>query len=285
MTRVGLIGLGRTGSIVARELLNHPDFQLVMSMVSPGSARIGLDIGEHLNIGSRGLSIKGGNLLEGELIAANPQVIVDFTSPEACLKNIHLATRHEKPIVIGTTGFDTQQIQFLKMMALQNRAPIVFAPNMTLGINVLMNLVVKTAEVLPHWDIEIIETHHRHKKDAPSGTAVKIGKILADYLERTEESISYGHERVGQRSSNTIAIHAIRGGGVVGVHEVVFISENEKLEIRHESLSRSAFVDCLEHLIRFAVLALPGFYTVEEVLGLVPPGKKRTASSAQADIA
>ncbi|NPV90311.1 MAG: 4-hydroxy-tetrahydrodipicolinate reductase [Firmicutes bacterium] len=284
MTRVGLIGLGRTGSIVARELLNHPDFQLVMSLVSPGSARAGLDIGEYLGIGSRGLSIKGGNHLESELTAANPQVIVDFTSPEACLRNIHLVARHEKPIIIGTTGFDSQQIQFLRMMALQNRAPILFAPNMTLGINVLMNLVIKTAEVLPNWDIEIIETHHRHKKDAPSGTAVKIGKLLADHLDRPEESISFGHERVGQRGPNTIAIHAVRGGGVVGVHQVVFLSENEKLEIRHESFSRSAFVECLEHLIRFAVLALPGFYTVEEVLGLVPPGKRRS-SSTQADIA
>ncbi|MDH7479673.1 MAG: 4-hydroxy-tetrahydrodipicolinate reductase [Syntrophomonadaceae bacterium] len=287
MTKVGLIGLGKTGSIVAQEILKYPEFQLVMCLVGPGSRKAGSDLGELLGIGRRSLVVKEIGHLEEELQKNSPDVLVDFTSPEACLKNLRTVLKQDKPvpIIIGTTGFDDEQVQTLKRIPQQYRLPIIFAPNMTLGINVLLNLAVKAAEVLSSWDIEIIDTHHRYKKDAPSGTAIKIGRILADCLDRAEDAIVFGHERLGQRIPGKITIQAIRGGGVIGVHQVIFLSENEKLEIRHESLSRSAFVDCLAHLLRFAVLALPGFYTVEEVLGLAPPTKKPEHGSQQAEIA
>jgi 4-hydroxy-tetrahydrodipicolinate reductase len=271
--------------VVAKELLNHPDFKVAMSLVSPGSQKAGIDLGEYLNLGTKNLLVRGADQLEQELRSSNPQVIIDFTSPEACLKNLSTVSRYEKPVIIGTTGFSDQQLKELQKTARQKRMPIIYAPNLTLGVNVLMNLVLKAARTLPDWDIEIIETHHRHKKDAPSGTAVKLGKMLAEELGRPDTDIAYSHERDGCRRDKTIAIHSIRGGGVVGVHQVVFLNDHEKLEIRHEALSRSSFVECLVHIIRFAVLALPGFYTVEEIMGLSPEEKPAAHTSERISIA
>lgn len=285
MIRVGLIGLGRTGSIIARELARSPEHTIVMAIVSTHSEKAGRDLGEVLGMGQLQVEVKAAHRLETELVSAQPDVVVDFSSADACLKHMPVVAQHEIPLVIGTTGFENKQLQRMNLISNTYRIPIIYAPNMSLGINVLMNIVVRAAEILSNWDIEIVETHHRYKKDSPSGTALKIGKLLAESLERSEADLIYQHDRAGERTDNSIAIHAIRGGGVIGVHSVSFFSENEKLEIRHESLTRNAFVDCLKKLIAFSQMALPGYYTVEQVLGLVPRKNEINTKENQEEIA
>lgn len=271
MIKVGLIGLGRTGSTVAKGLLTHPEMSLVMAIARPGSAKIGKDLGDILNTRPTSLVVKGSNKLDSELLNEDPDVMIDFTNPEACLKNLRVIALHGKPVIIGTTGFTTEQLQTIQMMAQQFKIPVVYAPNLSLGINVLMNLVLKAATILADWDVEIIETHHRHKKDAPSGTALKIANELRDYLEIPEKGIAFGHDRTSPRQDGVIGVHAIRGGGVTGIHQVIFLSENERLEIKHESHSRANFVDCLIRVIKWIMSVRPGYYTVEEALGLAAP--------------
>jgi len=268
MIKVGLVGLGRTGSSVAKGLLSDPEMSLVMAVARPGSAKVGKDLGDILDSRSTGLIVKGSNRLDRELLDTNPDVIVDFTNPDACLKNLRVVALHGIPVIIGTTGFSFEQLNAVQMLSQQFKTTVVYAPNLSLGINVLLNLVIKAAEILPDWDIEIIETHHRHKKDAPSGTALKIADQLGTFLEIPEDMLAFGHDRFTPRKNGTIGVHAIRGGGVTGIHQVVFLSENERLEIKHESHSRANFVDCLKRVIKWIISAKVGYFTVEEVLGL-----------------
>lgn len=268
MIRVGLIGVGRTGASVAKGILSHPEMSLVMAIARASSSKVGKDIGDILDTKPTGLIIKGSNKLDTELMNTNPDVIVDFTNPEACLKNLRIVAFHGKPMIIGTTGFAEDELYTIRMMAQQFKTTVVYAPNLSLGINVLMNLVLKAVEILSDWDIEIIETHHKHKKDAPSGTAIKIAKELAEQLQLDDDMITFGHDRFSPRKKGAIGVHAIRGGGVTGVHQVIFYNENEKLEIKHESFSRANFVNCLIKVIKWAAHTKNGYYTVEEVLGL-----------------
>lgn len=269
MIKVGLIGLGRTGAEVAKGIIKHPHLSLVMAVCRSNSPKLGRDVGEILDLGPQGIYIQGSDQLEGEIRRTQPDVIVDFSSAEACLNNLPALTQFRHPLIIGATGFTQEQLQTLTNTAHRYRTTIVYAPNLSLGINVLMALIRKAAEIIGDWDIEIIETHHRHKKDAPSGTALKIANLLSEQVGISADNVTLGHIPTGQRPDDRIAIHAVRGGGVVGIHQVLFISENEKLEIKHESLNRLAFVDCLIRIIRYVVTPhRPDFYTVEDILGL-----------------
>lgn len=270
MIKVGLIGLGRTGSIVAKGLLADPKIDLVSALARPGSSKIGKDLGDILDTRPTGLLVKGSNKLDGEIWETIPDVLVDFTNPEACLKNLRVAALHGVPFIIGTTGFSAEQLNAVQAISQQFKSTVVYAPNLSLGINVLLNLVLKAAEILGDWDIEIIETHHRHKKDAPSGTALKIAEQLGNCRDIPEEMIALGHDRHSARQDGAIGVHAIRGGGVTGIHQVIFLSENERIEIKHESHSRANFVDCLRRVINWVMSAKAGYYTVEETLGLAP---------------
>lgn len=270
MIKVGLIGLGRTGSIVAKGLLADSKISVVFALTRPGSPKIGKDLGDILDTRLTGLLVKGSNKLDGEIWDADPDVLVDFTNPEACLKNLRVAALHGIPYIIGTTGFSGEQLQAVQAISQQFRSTVVYAPNLSLGINVLLSLVLKAAAILSDWDIEIIETHHRHKKDAPSGTALKIAEQLGDCRNISKEMIALGHDRHSARQDGAIGVHAIRGGGVTGIHQVIFLSENERIEIKHESHSRANFVDCLKRVINWVIPAKVGYYTVEEALGLAP---------------
>ncbi|MGI6453271.1 MAG: 4-hydroxy-tetrahydrodipicolinate reductase [Syntrophomonadaceae bacterium] len=272
MVNVGLIGLGRIGKVIAKSILEHPGLNLVLVVHRTGSKDkyVGQDLGDVLNIRKTGIEIKGSHNLSNELAKAKPDVIVDFTNPEACLKNLKTAAIHKTNFIVGTTGFTREELATIEHLAYRNRISIVYAPNLTTGINVLLNLVKKLANLLPDWDTEIIEIHHKHKKDAPSGTAVKLAEEIG--RERgipVETSVLYSRKGIQPRKTGEITVHAIRGGGVVGVHEVMFISENEKISIKHESLNRNAFADCLMKVIDFINNNKPGYYTVEEALNLV----------------
>jgi len=280
MVKVGLIGLGRIGKVIAKSILENPYLELVMAIHRTGSKDkyVGQDLGDVLNIRKTGIEIKGSHNLSNELMIAKPDVVVDFTNPEACLKNLKTAAIYKCNFIVGTTGFTKEELATIEHLAYRHRISVVYAPNLTTGINVLQNLVKKIATLLPDWDAEILEIHHKHKKDAPSGTAVKLAEEIGK--ERgipIETSIVFSRKGIQPRKQGEISVHAIRGGGVVGVHEVYFVSENEILSFRHESINRNAFADCLVKVIEFIKGNKPGYYTVEEALNLVESNEHEKA--------
>lgn len=272
MVKVAVVGLGRTGMVVARNILEHPELELVLAVHRTGSKKqyVGQDLGDILNIRPTGIIVKGSHNLSNELMQAKPDVLIDFTNPEASLKNLKTAALCKTNCIIGTTGFTREELNMIQTLAERHKISVVYAPNLTMGINVLMNTVKTLANILPDWDVEVMEVHHKYKKDAPSGTAIKLAQAIA--MEKgnvIEASVLYGRKGTQVRKPGEITVHAIRGGGVVGIHEVIFISENEKITIRHESLNRNAFVDCLVQVINFIQLHQPGYYSVEEALNLI----------------
>lgn len=270
--KVALIGLGRMGQVVARNLLKVPFIKLVLAVSSQGGNKAGRDLGEILDLPPMGLVVRGCNELAHALIETRPEIVIDFTTPEAALRNLKIAAKSGAHLIVGTTGFNNFQSEALRSLANHYKVSLVMAPNLSTGINVLMDAAKKLASVLQGFDVEIIEEHHRYKKDAPSGTAIRLAQTVAEGMGISlEKGLIFGRHGNRGRSTKEIAIHAIRGGGTVGVHKVVFVSDNERLEIKHESINRNAFTDCLIRVIEYVHLHPPGFYTVEEVLGLQPP--------------
>lgn len=196
-------------------------------------------------------------------------VVVDFTSPEAGLKNLSVARQHQKPLVVGTTGFTAEQKKEFKKAA--EAIPVCLSPNMSVGVNLLFNMVGQVAKILgSEYDPEIIEIHHRAKKDAPSGTAMQLAHILADAKEwELEKTGVYGrHGLVGVRKTEEIGIHAVRTGDVVGEHTIIFGGPGERIEITHRAHSRDTFAYGAIKAATFIASAPPGLYDMQDVLGL-----------------
>ncbi|HUW65746.1 MAG TPA: 4-hydroxy-tetrahydrodipicolinate reductase [Spirochaetia bacterium] len=269
--KVALIGPGRMGQVVARNLLNDPFIKLVLIICSPGSDKVGKDLGDILELSTNGLIIRGSDELATSLIDTRPEIVIDFTTPEASLVNLKIAVKYGAHLIVGTTGFSKFQVDALRSMANLYNVSLVIAPNLSIGINMLIHAAKEVATVLDGFDVEIIEKHHRYKKDAPSGTAIRLAQTVATQLGvNPEKDLIFGRHGKKGRNDREIAIHAIRGGGTIGMHKIVFISDNERLEIKHESLNRNAFTDCLIRLIKYVHLHPPGLYSVENILGLEP---------------
>ncbi len=269
--RVALIGLGRMGQAVARNLLQVPFLRLVLAVSSQGGAKTGKDLGEILNLPPSGLVVRGCNELAHSLIETRPEIVIDFTTPESALRNLKIAAKSGAHLIVGTTGFTRFQTETLRSLAQYHKVSLVMAPNLSIGINILMDAANKLARVLPGFDVEIVEEHHRYKKDAPSGTAIRLAQSVAEGMGiNLEKGLVFGRHGNKSRNNREIAIHALRGGGTVGVHKIVFVSDNERIEIKHKSLNRSAFTDCLLKVIEYVHAHAPGIYTVEEILGLRP---------------
>ena len=196
-------------------------------------------------------------------------VLIDFTLPEATSTYLDLCCTAKKAIVIGTTGFSEQQREQIKQAAEQ--IPVVFAPNMSVGVNLSLKLLEMTARVMGETaDIEIIEAHHRHKVDAPSGTALRMGEVVANALGRNlAECAIYGREgRTGERDAQTIGFSTIRAGDIVGEHTVLFATESERLEITHKASSRMTFANGAVRAAGWLKDREPGLYDMQDVLGL-----------------
>uniref|UniRef100_A0A7C4TBC9 4-hydroxy-tetrahydrodipicolinate reductase n=1 Tax=candidate division WOR-3 bacterium TaxID=2052148 RepID=A0A7C4TBC9_UNCW3 len=190
--------------------------------------------------------------------------VIDFTNPGATMENLRNSARFKKPYCIGTTGFTPEQIAEIKKFS--QEFPIFFSPNMSMGINVLYNLVEKVTQDLSEYDIEIIETHHRGKKDAPSGTAQAIGERIKKV--KPDAKLIYGRQGMtGEREKKEICISAIRGGDVVGEHRILFLGQGEFIELRHFATSRRCFAEGTLKAIRFIVKKKKGFYTMSDLLG------------------
>lgn len=200
-------------------------------------------------------------------VIENTDVVIDFSFKDATRQIAELAARHKKPLVIGTTGHDASEQTAIS--AEQKHIPIVWASNFSTGVNVLFWLTRNAAKILgPGFDPEIVEMHHRHKKDAPSGTAASLARIL---IEARQEPLEVRHGRqgiTGERPAAEIGMHSLRGGDVVGDHTVLFAAPGERLELTHRAYSRETFARGALRAARWVVNQPPGLYDMEDVLGL-----------------
>ncbi|MVX65361.1 4-hydroxy-tetrahydrodipicolinate reductase [Clostridium chromiireducens] len=257
MLKVCLIGLGKTGREIAKMIFSQRNMKIVAAMCSPGSLRKHMDLGEVIGIQEIGIKIEGTNKLEETLVLCRPDVVVDFSTPEATLKNSRIISQMGINMIIGTTGFSEAELDKIKNLAYRNHTGIVYAPNITLGVNVLMILTKLASILLNNYDFQISEIHHKEKKDIPSGTALKIANEIKDGLVYLGKDIS----------KENIPINSVRAGGVVGKHEVLIVGENDRITISHESFSRKVFASGAIHAINFIQDKI-GFYEMSDVLSL-----------------
>jgi 4-hydroxy-tetrahydrodipicolinate reductase len=255
---------GRMGRMLIETVLNSPDVTLSGALVRQGSAAVGQDAGAFLGKDT-GVRITD----DIEAVFAQSDCLIDFTRPEGTLVHLEAAQRHDVKMVIGTTGFDAHQKAALASAA--EKVGIVFAANMSVGVNVTLKLLEYAARFFDTgYDIEIIEAHHRHKVDAPSGTALAMGEAVAHALGRSlEDCAVYGrHGVTGERDPSTIGFSAIRGGDIVGDHTVLFAGTGERIEITHKSSSRLSYAQGSVRAARFLEDKARGLYDMQDVLGL-----------------
>ncbi len=247
--------LGRMGKEIVAELDKNKEMKLVGALEAPNHPLLGKIIA--------GVPVCS-NLRE---ITEEADVIVDFTTPAATLSHLSMARRLRIPLVIGTTGFTDRDISQIKEAS--KTISILLSPNMSLGINLIFLLVEQVARFLgEEFDVEIIEAHHRKKKDAPSGTAHRIAKIITEVGQNDlSETLIYGRKgMVGERARGEIGIHSLRGGSVVGDHTVIFAGEKERIEITHRAESRCIFARGALLAAQFIVKKKRGLYTFQDVL-------------------
>lgn len=255
---------GRMGRTLIETVLHAPDARLAAALEQPGNAHLGQDAGELVG---EPCGVRIADSIEQAL--AGCDVLIDFTRPAGTL--VHLAACRELRVklVIGTTGFDEAQKQTIAEAA--RDIPIAMAPNFSVGVNVTFKLLDVAARALGDgFDIEIVEAHHRHKVDAPSGTALRMGEIVARARGRDLTSAAvYGREGVtGERKSETIGFATVRGGDLVGDHTVMFLGTGERIEITHRSSSRATYAQGALRSARFLIDKSSGFYDMQDVLGL-----------------
>ena len=256
---------GRMGGAVVRAAAQTAGVRLAAAIDKPGSARLGKDAGEASAAGHLGVTI--GDKIEQHL--KSNTVIIDFTNPEASLGYLRDATKKAVPIVIATTGFNSKQLAEIKRLS--RRAPTLLSANTSLGVNVLVSLLDKAAKMLGEdYDVEIIEAHHRFKKDAPSGTALALGRSVAKALNRDLDKIGINGRKgiVGERSKKEIALLSVRAGDIVGEHTVIFGGIGERLEFIHRAHSRDTFARGAIRAAQWLARQKPGLYGMQDVVGL-----------------
>jgi 4-hydroxy-tetrahydrodipicolinate reductase len=255
---------GRMGKILLESVAAADDLVLHAALEHTGNAMIGRDAGESSGVAT-GVKISAD--VEAALTGAD--VLIDFTRPEGTLHHLEICRKLGVAMVIGTTGFTAQQKAQLGAAA--QDVGIVFAPNMSVGVNLLFKLLETATRVLSEgYDIEIIEAHHRHKVDAPSGTALGLGEVVARTLGRDlAECAVYGREGVtGERDPSTIGFATVRGGDIVGDHTVLYAGIGERIEITHKASSRATFALGALRGARFLKAHPPGMYDMQDVLDL-----------------
>lgn len=258
MTRVAIVGAaGRMGRELCLAALEDESFELAGGVVEPGTPEIGVDLGELCGMGRAGAPAT-------EEPPEDAEVLIEFTTPEATVAHLSYA----QPVVIGTTGLSGEQRAEIEAAA-KNKA-VVLAPNMSVGVNLLRGVVRELSEKLAGgYDAELVESHHRNKVDAPSGTALLLARAVAEGRGRELEEVAvYGREGRQPRGEGEIGIHALRGGAVVGEHRVVFYSGGEEIEVTHRALSRRTFAAGALRAAEFAAGAEPGLYGMDDVLGV-----------------
>jgi len=267
VTKVIVAGAaGRMGQRILAMVRQHPELEVAAAFEHPDNPAVGMDAGEQAGIGTLGVPIAAGL----DEVIDQGDVIIDFTFHTATMAFTAQAAAKGKPMVIGTTGLSADDLAEIRARA-QAHFPCVQAPNMAVGVNVLFKLVEKTAAILgSSFDVEIVEAHHRFKKDAPSGTALKLGEMAAKGLGRDLEQVGVysRHGLIGERSAEEIGIQTIRAGDIVGEHTVYFAGPGERLELVHRAHSRDNFARGAALAAAWVVRQPKGLYTMFDVLGL-----------------
>jgi 4-hydroxy-tetrahydrodipicolinate reductase len=266
MTKVIVAGAaGRMGRRITYMVNQHPELQLAAGFEQSGNPEIGKDLGELAGIEKLGVTLSDGLAS----VIDQGDVIIDFTFHESTMKFARLAAEHKKAMVIGTTGLSPENLAELKTLSAD--FPCVQAPNMAIGVNVLFKVARKMASILGDaYDIEIVEAHHRMKKDAPSGTALKLGEMVAEGVGRDLAKVGV-YERngiIGERTDQEIGIQTIRGGDIVGEHTVYFAGAGERLEITHRAHSRDNFARGASLAAAWVTKQKNGMYSMFDVLEL-----------------
>ncbi len=256
---------GRMGSRLIACLAEAPDLRLAAALEAPGHPALGADAGETAGVGRRGVPLTSD--AASALLAG--RVLIEFTTPEASLEHLRLAATSGARAVVGTTGFSAQQREEIRKLSAATA--IVLASNMSVGVTLALRLLALMARALgDDYDVEITETHHRFKKDAPSGTALSMAEVIAEALGRNLERVAvYGrHGLPGERTRKEIGIFSLRSGDVVGEHTVCFGAPGERLELTHRAHSRDTFARGALRAARFVAGRKPGLYSMQDVLGL-----------------
>ena len=265
MMKIAIAGAtGRMGRMLIEAVLSSPDAELVGALEHESCQLLGEDAGAFLGK-------KTGVAITSDIAKAlsGAQFLIDFTRPEGTMAHLAVAQKTGSKMIIGTTGLSPEQIAALKKAS--TNLAIVFAPNMSVGVNATFKLLEIAAKMLNEgYDIEIIEAHHRHKVDAPSGTALRMGEVIADALgEKLDDVAVYAREgHTGERKSGSIGFATIRGGDIVGDHTVLFAGEGERIEISHKSSSRQSYAQGSLRAARFLQGQNSGLYDMQDVLGL-----------------
>lgn len=267
MIKIAVVGCGRMGREIIKEAVSAK-MEVVAAFDAPNTPLKGKDVGELAGIGKLGVEVSESEDLDKVLKKTKPDVVIDFSTPSATLRNSKTVCENKINMVIGTTGFSDKELAEIKENIKKNNVGAVISPNMSVGVNVFWKIVGNAAKHLGDYDIEIIEKHHRFKKDAPSGTALKTAQIIADTLKiDLNEKAVYGRKGLKERSKGEIGIHAIRAGDIVGEHTTIFCTLGETIEVTHKMHSRTP-------LARGAITAAEyihgkkGVYGMDDVLNL-----------------
>lgn len=264
--RIAIAGAaGRMGKALIEATKLNAETVLGAATVRAGSSLIGADAGELGNIGK--CDVK----LVGDIVEVMDQfdVLIDFSSIEATLHNVKLCAEHKKPMVVGTTGFN--EAEKAELLSYQTQIPLLLSANFSTGVNLVFKLLDIAAKVLgDDYDVEVYEAHHSHKIDSPSGTAVRMGEVLANALNRDLKQVAvYGREgQIGARPRDTIGFATVRGGDVVGDHTVMFMADGERVEITHKASSRLAFANGAVRAAVWLKTQPPGLFDMQDMLGL-----------------
>lgn len=266
ITRIAIAGVaGRMGRALIEAAHNSSTVRVTGAFQRTGSSVIGVDAGELAGIGTLGVRVVD----NVDAALRDADTLIDFTRPEVTLAHLEACHRARKKIIIGTTGFNPQQKEHIAQIA--QHIAIVMAPNMSVGVNLCFKLLDMAARVLgDDVDIEIVEAHHRHKVDAPSGTALRMGEVVANALNRDLKTCAiYGREGVTrERDRNTIGFATVRAGDIVGDHTVMFAGLGERVEITHKASSRLTFAKGALRAAHWLASKDQGLFDMQDVLGL-----------------
>jgi 4-hydroxy-tetrahydrodipicolinate reductase len=266
MIKVGVTGVaGRMGSYIGLLVAEAADMELAGTMEAPGHRSVGADAGTLIGAGSLGVAVSD----DLEKAFQGAEVIVDFTMPEVTMNVAAYAARAKKAMVIGTTGLSDGNMA--RLSALAGEIPLVVSPNMSIGVNVMFKVVAELTRLLGEdYDVEIVETHHRLKKDAPSGTALGLARAIAGAkgVDLNEHACYERHGMIGARPKGQIGIQTLRAGDIIGDHTVLFAGNSERIELSHRAHTRQNFAQGAVRAVRWVKGREPGIYSMMDVLGL-----------------